>query len=151
MNHNPRVATLFARSHTPLPEALHTKGFIHMKGFKDFLMQGNLIELAVAVIIAGSFGAVVTAFTQLILDFIGLFGGQPDFSQVTLPGGINIGVFLTALISFVILAAIIYFFVISPYQALQARLAPPADEVVAPTTDEILLEIRDLLKQQQNS
>lgn len=119
-----------------------------MKGFKDFLMQGNLIELAVAVIIAGSFGAVVTAFTQLILDVIGLFGGQPDFSQVTLPGGINIGVFLTALVSFVILAAIVYFFVITPYQAMQNRLKKPeTDAVVAPTTDEILLEIRDLLKQ----
>ncbi|MFP5415413.1 MAG: MscL family protein, partial [Actinomycetes bacterium] len=81
-----------------------------MKGFKDFLMQGNLIDLAVAVIIGAAFGDVVKAFTQIIMDFVGLFGGQPDFSQVTIPAlGINVGVFITALVSFVMIAGIIYF------------------------------------------
>ena len=118
-----------------------------MKGFKDFLMQGNLIELATAVIIGAAFGKVVEAFTKIIMDFIGLIGGQPDFSKVTIPYvNINIGVFLTALVSFVIVAGAVYFFVIKPYQALQARLAKPAEEVEAPTTDSLLVEIRDLLK-----
>ena len=118
-----------------------------MKGFKDFLMQGNLIELATAVIIGAAFGKVVEAFTKIIMDFIGLIGGQPDFSKVTIPYlNINIGVFLTALVSFVIVAGAVYFFVIKPYQAVQARLAKPAEEVEAPTTDSLLVEIRDLLK-----
>ena len=118
-----------------------------MKGFKDFLMQGNLIELATAVIIGAAFGKVVEAFTKIIMDFIGLIGGQPDFSKVTIPYlNINIGVFLTALVSFVIVAGDVFFFVIKPYQALQARLAKPAEEVEAPTTDSLLVEIRDLLK-----
>ncbi|MFV0428150.1 MAG: large conductance mechanosensitive channel protein MscL [Arachnia sp.] len=121
-----------------------------MKGFKEFLMQGNLIELAVAVIIATSFGSVVESFTQIILDFIGLFGGQPDFSQVTIPGlGINIGVFITALVSFIMVAAVVYFFILKPYKAFQDR--DKADEpAAAPTTDELLIEIRDLLKQQRS-
>lgn len=128
-----------------------------MKGFKDFLMQGNLIDLAVAVIIGASFGQVVTSFTKVIMDFIGLFGGQPDFSQVTLPlVNINIGVFITSLVSFVILATIVYFFVIKPYQALKAvaekRLNAETDaEAPAPTTDELLAEIRDLLRARDNA
>ena len=123
-----------------------------MKEFKDFLMQGNLIELATAVIIGAAFGKVVEAFTKIIMGFIGLIGGQPDFSKVTIPYlNINIGVFLTALVSFVIVAGAVYFFVIKPYQAIQARMKPATDEVVAPTTDDILVEIRDLLKQQVSS
>ena len=123
-----------------------------MKGFKDFLMQGNLIELATAVIMAGAFGKVVEAFTKIIMDFIGLAGGTPDFSTVTIPGlGINIGVFITALISFIMIAASVYFFVIKPYQHVKeladARLKADKDaEAPAPTTDELLAEIRDLLK-----
>lgn len=116
-----------------------------MKGFKEFLMRGNVLDLAVAVIIGAAFGKVVEAFTKIIMDVIGLFGGQPDFSQVTL-GPINVGVFITALVSFVIVAAIVYFFVIVPVNRLQALGQKPADEVVeAPSTDELLVEIRDLL------
>ena len=117
-----------------------------MKGFKEFLMQGNLIDLAVAVIIGAAFGDVVKAFTKIIMDFIGLIGGQPDFSQVVLPYvNVNVGVFLTA---------VVYFFVIKPYQAMkaaaEARLKATTDAAApAPTTDELLAEIRDLLKARQ--
>lgn len=123
-----------------------------MKGFKDFLMQGNLIELATAVILAGAFGKVVESFTKIVLDFISLAGGTPDFSTVTIPGAnINVGVFITSLISFIAIAAIVYFFVIKPYlhlkEAQERRLdANTAPESPAPTTDELLAEIRDLLK-----
>lgn len=124
-----------------------------MKGFRDFLMQGNLIELATAVIIGASFNTVVGAFTQLIMDVIALIaGGEPDFSAVTIPYiNLNVGVFLTALVSFIIVAAVVYFFVIKPYTAMQAAVAArlKADseaEPAAPTTDELLAEIRDLLK-----
>lgn len=122
-----------------------------MKGFKDFLMQGNLIELATAVIIGAAFGDVVKTFTKVLMDFIGLVGGQPNFDEVVIPGvNINIGVFLTSLVSFVILAAVVYFFVIKPYthmkEMAEARLAANKDEEApAPTTDELLAQIRDLL------
>ncbi|QIK71667.1 large conductance mechanosensitive channel protein MscL [Propioniciclava coleopterorum] len=121
-----------------------------MKEFKEFLMQGSLVQLATAVIIGAAFGDVVKAFTQIIMDFIGLIGGQPDFSQVVIPGiNVNIGVFLTALVSFVIIAAVVFFGVIKPYNALQARMKKNKEAEVAveaPTTDELLAEIRDLLK-----
>ena len=119
-----------------------------MKGFKEFLMRGNVLDLAVAVIIGAAFGKVVEAFAQIIMDIIGLFGGQPDFSQVT-AGPINVGVFITAVVSFVIVAAIVYFFVIVPVNRLQQLGKKSVDEVVeAPTTDQLLVEIRDLLKVQ---
>lgn len=119
-----------------------------MKGFKNFIMRGNLIEIAVAFIIAAAFAKVVEAFTKLILDIIGLAGGAPDFSQVTV-GPINIGVFITAVISFLMIAAIVYFGVVTPYEKFKAHLAkrkPTEDEAPAPTTEELLAEIRDLLK-----
>ncbi|WP_232549983.1 large conductance mechanosensitive channel protein MscL [Propioniciclava soli] len=121
-----------------------------MKGFKDFLMQGNLIELATAVIIGTSFATVVSTFTNILLSFVGMFGGVPDFSAWA-PAGLPLGIFLNAVISFVIVAAVIYFLVIKPYQAVKAaadaRLKADSDAVApAPTTDELLAEIRDLLK-----
>ncbi len=121
-----------------------------MKGFKDFLMQGNLIELATAVILGAAFGDVVKAFTGIIMGIIGAFGGNPDFSTVTV-GGINVGVFINALVAFVIIAAVLYFLVIKPYErvrdAVAARLQAQKDaEAPAATTDELLAEIRDLLK-----
>lgn len=122
-----------------------------MKGFKDFLMQGNLIELATAVIMAGAFGKVVEAFTKIIMDLISkIIGNQPNFDSVAI-ADINVGVFITALISFLMISAVVYFMVIKPYQTLKdmadARLKAEKDaEAPAPTTDELLAEIRDLLK-----
>lgn len=116
-----------------------------MKGFKDFIMRGNLVELAVAFVMAAAFGAVVVAFVKMIMDLIGKAGGTPNFSNYK-PGGVSVGGFLTALIAFVILAAVVYFFVVKPYEAAKARLFPstPTDE--APDADVALLtEIRDLL------
>lgn len=121
-----------------------------MKGFKEFLMRGNLIELAVAVIIGGAFAKVVEAFTKLLMDIIGKFGGQPDFSAITV-SGVNIGKFITAFVSFVLIAAVVYFFVVKPYQAMRARFEKKEKEEeksAEPSAEEALLsEIRDLLKQ----
>ncbi|MDR0625988.1 MAG: large conductance mechanosensitive channel protein MscL [Bifidobacteriaceae bacterium] len=114
-----------------------------MKGFKEFLMRGNLIDLAVAFILGASFNTVVTAFTKIIMDLIGLIGGQPDFNQVTI-GSVNVGQFLTALVSFVIMAAVLYFGVVRPYQFVKEKLTKPA-EPAGPSTDELLTQIRDLL------
>ena len=119
-----------------------------MQGFKEFIMRGNLVELAVAFIMGGAFATVVTAFTQIILDVIGLVGGQPDFSQVTI-GPINVGVFITALVAFLILSAVIYFGVVKPYNAVKRRYEKV--EEVTPSNEELLLtEIRDLLKAQRS-
>lgn len=127
-----------------------------MKGFKGFLMRGNLIELAVAFIIGGAFSKVVESFTKLIMDIIGLLGGKPDFSAVTV-GSVNVGVFLTAVASFVFLASVVYFGVVKPYEKLyemtnrKAKAEAAASEAAkagtaGPTQEQLLTEIRDLLK-----
>ncbi len=117
-----------------------------MKGFKDFVMRGNLVELAVAFVIGAAFATVVEAFTTMFMDIIGKFIGQPDFSNYK-PGGVSVGLFITALIAFLIVAFVIYFFVVKPYTAAQARMFPqePAAETVDPNT-ELLKEIRDELR-----
>ncbi len=107
-----------------------------MGDFKRFLLRGNVVDLAVAVVIGAAFGAVVTALVEdVITPLIGSLGGQPDFSALTLTVNgsvIKYGHFLNAVISFVILAAVIFFFVVKPINMLltRARRTPPAD----PTT-----------------
>lgn len=115
-----------------------------MKGFKDFVMRGNLVELAVAFIIATAFATVVKAFTDLLLGIIGKAGGKPDFNAFK-PAGLPVGAFLTALVSFLIIAAIVYFFVVKPYEAAKRRFSKT--EVDAAPDEEVVLlrEIRDAL------
>ena len=131
-----------------------------LRGFKDFIMRGNLVELAVAVIIATAFGAVVTTFTDVLLSIISkIVGGPPNFDSIVLfkseneAGeivGVPIGVFMTALVTFVIIAAVVYFFVVTPYNRLQEMRAKGEDEPSTPAPDIALLtEIRDLLAAQQ--
>jgi len=116
-----------------------------MKGFKDFVMRGNLVELAVAFIIAAAFATVINAFTDVLLSLIGELGGQPDFNSIK-PGGVPIGAFLTALVGFLIVAAVVYFFVVKPYESAKTRFARSAEVDAAPNEDVVLLtEIRDLL------
>ena len=116
-----------------------------MKGFKDFLMRGNLVELAVAFIIGGAFAKVVEAFTAIILDIVGKVGGINSFSAASI-AGINIGAFLTALLSFVIVSAVVYFGLVKPYEIYSAKVAAKAEAAPAvPTTEELLGDIRDLL------
>jgi large conductance mechanosensitive channel len=117
-----------------------------MKGFKEFILRGNLVELAVAFIMAAAFAAVVTSFVTVILDTIGKLGGTPDFSNYA-PGGVHLGAFFTAVLTFLILAAVVYFFVVTPYMKARDRFEP-AEAESAPTEDITLLtEIRDLLRQ----
>ena len=89
-----------------------------LKEFRDFIMRGNVVELAVAVIIGAAFGAVITAFTtSFITPLIALIGGKADFSGLafTINGTtFPYGLFLNALISFLIIAAVIFFFVVRP-------------------------------------
>lgn len=114
-----------------------------MKGFKNFIMQGNLIELAVAFIIGGAFAEVVKSFTAVIIALLGKAGGSPDFSNYA-PGHVPVGVFLTALVSFLILAFVVYFGIVKPYEMAKARFTKPAE--AGDTTESLLAEIRDELR-----
>ena len=117
-----------------------------LKGFKDFIMRGNLVELAVAFIIGGAFATVVTSFTAVILSLIAkVTGGKnPDMTSFA-PGGIPVGAFLTAAIAFLIIAFVVYFFVVTPYNKVQARMARGEQEAPPAADIALLTEIRDLL------
>ena len=122
-----------------------------LKGFRDFLMRGNVIDLAVAVVIGAAFGAVVSAFADdFIGGIIGIVGGSPDFGNagVTLNGSkVVYGSTITALIQFAIVAAAIYLVVLVPMRALEERRARGEEPASPAPSDEALLlaEIRDLL------
>ena len=120
--------------------------------FKAFLMRGNVVDLAVAVVIGAAFGLVVQAFVaDIITPIIAAIFGKPDFSNLTftINGSVfRYGDFLNAVIAFVAVAAAIFFFVVKPMNVLAARRAagqePEAE--AAPTVDQqLLMEIRDLL------
>lgn len=97
------------------------------KGFRQFIMRGNVMDLAVAVVIGAAFGAVVSSFvTNILTPLIAAIVGKPDFSafSVTVNGGvISYGLFLNALIGFLLIAAAVYFFMVAPMNALKARQA----------------------------
>jgi large conductance mechanosensitive channel len=107
-----------------------------MKGFKQFLLRGNVVDMAVGIVIGAAFGTVVTGFVKgLLTPFIAALVKQPDFSALTFT--INgskflYGDFINALVSFVIVASAVYFFVVLPMNTLMARMKkePPVD----PTT-----------------
>lgn len=96
-----------------------------LKGFRDFIMRGNVIDLAVAVVIGAAFGAVVTAFTKdLLTPLIAALVGKPDFSAIKFTVNASeflIGDFINALVSFILVAAAVYLFVVSPMNAIIAR------------------------------
>ena len=116
-----------------------------MTGFNNFILRGNLVDLAVAVIIGTAFAAVVTAFTGMLLSAIAkvMGGEQPNFDTYA-PGDIQVGPFLTAMIAFLILAAVVYFFVVTPYVKAKERFFP-SPEPGTPEDVVLLQEIRDLL------
>lgn len=120
-----------------------------MKGFREFLMRGNLVDLAVAFIIGGAFATVVTSFTNIVIEALAKLGGAPKFDDFTPGGFTTVGPFLTALVAFVIIAAVIYFGVVKPYTAVAERLKKDEEEPAAPSSEELLVEIRDLLKGRQ--
>ncbi len=106
-----------------------------LKGFKDFISRGNVIDLAVGVIIGAAFAGIVDSLSKdIITPIIGLVGGQPDFSAIK-PYGIGIGNFLNAVISFLIKAAGLYFLIVLPFSRFASRLVAAAP----PTGQEVLL------------
>lgn len=110
-----------------------------MSGFKNFILRGNLVDLAVAVIIGTAFGTVVTTFTnwltaQLPEGFDKVFSNEPN----------SLGAFMNALIAFVILAAVVYFLVVLPFTKAKEKYFP-AEEEGTPADVALLEQIRDLL------
>jgi large conductance mechanosensitive channel len=129
-----------------------------LKGFKDFLMRGNVIDLAVAVVIGAAFTAIVTAFTaNFINPIIALLGGNNvdglayqlnDKNEKTL---IDFGAIITAVINFAIVAAVVYFILVLPMKTIKERRERGKDVGPSePTDTELLKEIRDLLAAQQH-
>ena len=104
-----------------------------LKGFKQFILRGNVIDLAVAVVIGGAFGAVVAALVKdLLTPLIAALVGKPDFSAIkfTVNGSeFLIGDFVNVLLSFVLLALIVYYFVVLPVSKLMDRFSPPASPI----------------------
>ena len=121
-----------------------------MKGFRDFILRGNVIDLAVGVMIGAAFGAVVTSLVKDILTpFIAAIVKQPDFSklQFTINGSVFLyGEFLNTLLSFLIVSAAVYFFVVVPVNKMILRFRGPAKNPAKPNEEVLLEEIRDLLR-----
>lgn len=114
-----------------------------LKGFKEFISRGNVIDLAVGVIIGAAFAGIVDSLSKdIITPIIGLVGGQPDFSAIK-PYGIGLGNFLNAIISFLIKAAGLYFLIVLPFSRFANKLVAAAP----PTAQEVLLaKILDVLE-----
>jgi large conductance mechanosensitive channel len=147
--------------------------------FKTFILKGNVVDLAVGVVIGAAFGKVVESMVKdMITPIIGLIGGTPDFSGIALfahqavkngkpvfveatgkpvlEGGIMIGNFLNATIAFLILAAVVFFLVVKPMNYLMAVAKlkaeeKPAEPAPVPDDVKLLMEIRDLLKKTPNA
>jgi large conductance mechanosensitive channel len=106
-----------------------------VRGFRDFILRGNLVDLAVAVVIGTAFGALVTALVKdLITPLLAAIGGKPSFDNLsfTINGSHFLyGAFINALLAFLILALVIYFLVVKPFAALLERLVPKKE--VGPT------------------
>ena len=100
--------------------------------FKTFILRGNVLDLAVAVVIGVAFAAIVTSLVEnIITPIIAAIGGQPDFSALTFTinnSEFRYGAFINSLISFLIIALVIFFLIITPVTALLARVSPPAAE-----------------------
>ncbi len=121
-----------------------------LKGFRDFVMRGNVVELATAVIIGAAFGGVVDGLIKGIIDpLIAVFapGEVKDLQNALVFGPFHVGLVVSALITFLMKAAVVYFFIVRPFARFAAKLAaapaPPPPEVA------LLTEIRDLLKSRQ--
>ncbi len=128
-----------------------------IKGFKDFLMRGNVVDLAVAVIIGTAFTAIVTAIANnLIKPLIAAIGGAnvTGLAWTIIAGNkeskVDFAAIITAVINFLIVAAVVYFVIVMPLKKIQERRKRGEEPGPAEPTDvELLIEIRDLLRQQQ--
>jgi large conductance mechanosensitive channel len=113
------------------PTASTTQGVMYVKGFRGFISRGNLIDLAVAVVIGTAFTAVVTAIVaDLITPLIAAIGGQPNFANLTFTvhrSTFKYGALLNALIAFLIIAAVVYYLIVAPMARITARFQRQAE------------------------
>jgi large conductance mechanosensitive channel len=120
--------------HTPYGDPFDRDGSAPMiKGFKEFISQGNVVDLAVGVVVGAAFGAVVTSFTNdVLMGLIGAIVGEPNFDSLVLQignGEVAYGKFLTALVSFLLVVTAVYFAVVVPINAMRNRKDKPEDEL----------------------
>ena len=126
-----------------------------IKGFKEFIMRGNVIDLAVAVVIGAAFGTVVERVVDsLVNPVISMFFQADSLDgalMLALPGGgaIAFGAIIGAIINFLIVAAVVYFVFVMPMNKMKERNAVE-EEAAGPSQEELLAEIRDLLKAQKS-
>jgi large conductance mechanosensitive channel len=128
-----------------------------LKGFKEFVLRGNVVELAVAVVIGAAFATIVTAFTEgIVKPLVNAVtpAESPGLGITVVPGKestyIDVASVVTAAINFVIVAAVVYFVIVLPLARLQERRMRGVEPAGAVPTDiELLTEIRDLLRAQQ--
>lgn len=122
-----------------------------LKGFRDFLLRGNVVDLAVAVVVGAAFSQIVTALSKdIITPAIGIIGGTPDFSsyKYSINGSeLLLGDFINAIVSFLITASVIYFFIVVPMNRLSARLkrnekTDPTDQPCPECLSEIPLKAK---------
>jgi large conductance mechanosensitive channel len=114
-----------------------------MTGFKNFILRGNLVELATAFIMAAAFAAVVTAFVAWLTSLL------PESADKVFSDKEPFGAFMNALIAFLLIAAVVYFLIVLPYTKAKERFFP-AEEKGVPADISLLEEIRDLLAAQGN-
>jgi len=140
-----------------------------LKEFKNFIMRGNVVDLAVGVIIGASFGKITTSLVDdILMPPLGLIVGKVDFSNFFIPlsmtdkhftsiaeakaAGVttwNIGMFLNTLVQFLLVSFAIFFFVVKPINRLKAKEAAAPTPAALTKTEELLIEIRDTLKNKQ--
>lgn len=123
-------------------------GFV--KEFKEFAMKGNIVDLAIAVVIGGAFGKIITAFTDAIISpLIALILGKGGISEVVLTAGSTkfpIGLFLQAVIDFILVALVLFMMIKALNSMKRKEEAAPPPPAEPSTTDKLLMEIRDSLK-----
>jgi large conductance mechanosensitive channel len=124
-----------------------------LKGFAHFILRGNVVDLAVAVVVGAAFGSVVSSFVaDLLTPLIAAIGGQPDFSSLTFKvhhSEFRYGHFINAVLSFLLVAAAVYFAVVLPLSSVtekRARAATPQPPASKPEEVQLLAQIRDLLE-----
>lgn len=123
-----------------------------LKEFKQFILRGNVIDLAVAVIIAGAFGLVITSLVNdIIMPLVGILLGGIDFTTLSIQVGeatVAYGLFIQALINFVIIGFVLFLIIKAMNKASRAKEEAPATPAAPPEDVKLLTEIRDLLKKQ---
>jgi large conductance mechanosensitive channel len=124
-----------------------------VKGFKEFILRGNVVDLAVGIVVGAAFGAVVTSFVNdVLMAFIGAVVGKPSFNDLTLTigdGVIFYGRFLTALVNFLLIALAVYFVVVLPMNKLAERRARGQEGDVELTNEEKMVALLEQIAQQK--